>query len=55
MVIDRNKLFFDCKSQHKSFHEWPRWINSTLTRIMLNEKYNNEKDMKKSMRESVKI
>ena len=38
--IDRNKMYDECRRAHKSFHLWPEWINSTLTRIVLNEKYN---------------
>lgn len=40
MTLDRNKLFDECHKVHKSFQEWPNWINATLTRIVLNEKYN---------------
>lgn len=40
MTLDRNKMYDDCKKVHKSFHEWPNWINQTLTRIVLEEKYN---------------
>lgn len=40
MTMDRTNLFDECTKTHKSFHEWPTWINSTMTRIVLNEKYN---------------
>jgi len=48
-------LYRDCHEQHKSFHDWPRWINATLTRIMLNERYNNERNIMQSLRQSVRI
>ena len=40
MIVDREKLYTECRKQHRSFHEWPDWISSTLTRVILNEKYN---------------
>ena len=39
MTLDRNKMYDDCKKVHKSFHEWPTWINQTLTRVVLEEKF----------------
>ena len=54
MTVDRNELFDQCKLTHKSFHEWPNWINQTLTRIVLNEKYNRA-HVGQAMRESVLV
>ena len=55
MTVDRNKLLKECKKMHASFHEWPRWIIATLTRVMLNERYNKESNIMQSMKMSVKI
>ena len=53
--IDRLRLMNECKAVHPSFHEWPRWINATLTRIMLNERYNNEKNVRDCLKQSILI
>ena len=55
MTLDRNKLFEECQKIHKSFHEWPTWINQTLTRIVLNEKYNKESNANKAFRDSCRV
>ena len=55
MTLDRNKLYFQCKSEHPMFKDWPNWVNATLTRVMLNEKYNKERNTYKSVRESMQI
>lgn len=55
MTLDRNRLYYECKAEHPMFKDWPSWVNATLTRVMLNEKYNKEKDTFKSVRESVQI
>ena len=55
MTLDRSKLFEECRKIHKSFHEWPKWINQTLTRIVLNEKYNKAQNPSQAMTESVRI
>ena len=44
LTVDRDKLFMECRKVHKSFQDWPDWINSTLTRVVLNEKYNKAKN-----------
>jgi len=54
MTLDRNKLFDECLKVHKSFQEWPNWINATLTRIVLNEKYNKASNANKAMQDSCK-
>ena len=46
MTLDRNALFDECKSVHKSFHEWPNWINHRLTRVVLEEKFIKEQAQK---------
>jgi len=53
MTLDRNRLFRECQRDHKGFHEWPSWINSTLTRMILNEKYNKEKNAGANLRKSI--
>ena len=55
MTIDRNELFDQCKKVHKSFHEWPTWINQTLTRIILNEKYNKAQNSMMAMKDSCEV
>ena len=42
MKIDRISMLSECRSEQPSFHEWPRWINAYLTRVMLNERINKE-------------
>ena len=55
LTVDRSKLYQECRAVHKSFHEWPRWINATLTRIMLNERYNKQKNVDEPMRQSTRV
>ena len=55
LKVDRQQMYEECKAAHSSFHEWPRWINATLTRIMLNERYNKEQNVNQSMRQSMHI
>ena len=50
MKLDRNRLFKECQREHPGFHEWPGWVNATLTRMILNEKYNKEKNVNTAMR-----
>lgn len=55
MTLDRNRLYDECRKLHKSFHEWPEWINSTLTRYILNEKYNKVQNSQAAMHDSIRI
>lgn len=39
MKVDASKLYKDVKGLKKPFFEWPQWIEDTIRRLMLRERY----------------
>jgi len=39
--IDSTELYKDCQKSKLPFYKWPRWIENTLMRRILSQKYNN--------------
>jgi len=59
MQINRTDLYKEVEKTKMGFEKWPEWIEKMVTRIILNDRYNKAKSMKKKKaynpRKSTKI